>query len=162
MIDWAAIENEYITTGIPQRDLAAKYGVSYRGLCGHCTKGNWVDKRKQYLAKISANIQQKSADGSADLFAGIEEKIVQAVCFLLDATITDAEQSRSAVERRVVIGNLKALAEVFTGARLLPFRLEEMQKRIRKLQAEAEALEGVAKVDSEIKIVFQNADWMAE
>lgn len=60
-IDWQKIKNEYITTEIGYRPLAAKYGVSFRTLTDRAgTKGeNWVELRNLYKnTSVTAVIAQ--------------------------------------------------------------------------------------------------------
>lgn len=61
-IDWIAIKNEYINTGISQRKLAEKYGVSYNTVKAKSSRDNWLKDRKNQYRKITAKVQQKTAE----------------------------------------------------------------------------------------------------
>jgi hypothetical protein len=84
-IDWISIKNEYLNTGISQRKLAEKYGVSFDTLKDKANKERWYEDKKKQHNKITTRTQQKTA-----------EKIVAAevdrVTNLLNLTDTAQEQ----------------------------------------------------------------------
>ena len=64
--DWAKIRAEYITGGISQRKLAAKYGVSETTLMKKAAAENWSKLKKETDSKSIAKAQQKTANAVAD------------------------------------------------------------------------------------------------
>ena len=64
--DWAKIRAEYITGGISQRKLAAKYGVSETTLMKKAAAENWYKHKKETDSKSIAKAQQKTANAVAD------------------------------------------------------------------------------------------------
>lgn len=65
-VDWLKIKTEYINGNVTQRELAKKYGVTLRQISNHATAENWVTEREQFRDKISAEIQQETADKIVD------------------------------------------------------------------------------------------------
>lgn len=60
-IDWNAIETEYITTNIGQRELAKKYGISPSTIGRRCSEEQWISKRERYASRAVAKSIDKSA-----------------------------------------------------------------------------------------------------
>ena len=60
--DWIKIKNEYINTGISQRKLAEKYGISYNTLKDRANKEKWAEQREQQHIRITSRTHQKTAD----------------------------------------------------------------------------------------------------
>jgi hypothetical protein len=58
-VNWDKIKNEYITTNIGQRPLAAKHKVSFNTLKTRANKEKWADQRKEYNNKVTIKTQQK-------------------------------------------------------------------------------------------------------
>lgn len=60
--DWIAIKNEYLNTGISQRDLAEKYEVSFNTLKAKANREGWSKARKKQYHKITTKVQQKTTE----------------------------------------------------------------------------------------------------
>ena len=60
--DWIKIKNEYINTGISQRKLAEKYGISVSTLTKRANKEKWQQAKETQCKKIETALQQKTAD----------------------------------------------------------------------------------------------------
>ena len=60
MADWIAIRAEYETTGIAQRKLAEKHGVSYPTLRDKSKREGWVKSKEETLSRIIATTLQKT------------------------------------------------------------------------------------------------------
>jgi len=70
-IDWVKIRNEYICSGISQRELANKYNLSLSTLSKKAKKEDWVGKRAVQQNKTAAKMRQKSKD------AQVEKRLTQ-------------------------------------------------------------------------------------
>lgn len=65
-VDWLKIKTEYINGDTTQRELAEKYGVTFRQISNHSTAEGWVAEREQHRDRISAEIQQKADEKIAE------------------------------------------------------------------------------------------------
>ena len=61
-VDWVAVKNDYINTGIGQRKLAQKYAISYGTVRARAEKEKWLKHQKAQMRKISALTAQKTAE----------------------------------------------------------------------------------------------------
>lgn len=84
-IDWIAIKNEYINTGISQRKLAKKYDISESTLMQKAMREKWKDEKNEQRSKIEAETKQKVAEIIVDTK-------VDRVTNLLNLTDTAQEQ----------------------------------------------------------------------
>jgi hypothetical protein len=57
--NWDKIRNEYITTTIGQRPLAAKYSISFSTLKDRANKDKWYEQRQDYRNKVATKAEQK-------------------------------------------------------------------------------------------------------
>ena len=62
MPDWVKIRGEYENTGISQRNIAKKYGVSYNTLSKRANREHWAQRRNESEQKINAKIHQKTEE----------------------------------------------------------------------------------------------------
>lgn len=71
--DWAKIRAEYITGGISQRKLAAKYGVSFGTLAQKANAEKWAKQRNETYNKSIIKAQQKKANETASNAVKLEQ-----------------------------------------------------------------------------------------
>lgn len=71
--DWAKIRAEYITGGISQRKLAAKYSVSETTLMKKAAAENWSKLKKETDSKSTAKAQQKKIAVTASNAVKLEQ-----------------------------------------------------------------------------------------
>jgi len=71
--DWAKIRAEYITGGISQRKLAAKYGVSETTLMKKAAAEKWSKLKKETDSKSIAKAQQKKVAVTASNAVKLEQ-----------------------------------------------------------------------------------------
>jgi hypothetical protein len=57
--EWQKIKNEYVTTDIAMRPLAAKHNVSISTLKTRAVKENWTELREKHCAKVDTKVVQK-------------------------------------------------------------------------------------------------------
>jgi len=58
---WTEIELEYVTSieELTLRQLAKKYSISLRNFAKKSKDGNWVEKRRQHINKVSTELEKK-------------------------------------------------------------------------------------------------------
>ena len=72
-IDWTKIRAEYISGGISQRKLAAKYGVSFGTLAQKANAEKWAKQRNETYNKSITKAQQKKANETASNAVKLEQ-----------------------------------------------------------------------------------------
>ena len=132
-MDWAAIKREYITTGISQRALAEKHGVSYRTLRDHAKKEAWFATRAQIRRESDA----KTIENAIDLTAEGEKILREAALEMARRLLGLAKDFKpsSILKAKDITGALRDCREI------LDIRsekdLKEQDARIAKLEREA-------------------------
>ena len=96
-VDWNKIRAEYIT-GVSQRQLAEKYGVSRTMIERHSRNEKWSSERVAARAKVQEKVIQKTAQKAADN-ATIAADIKRKALLLLDRLVDDFAQ-HTATEHR--------------------------------------------------------------
>lgn len=86
-IDWHKAKADYIT-GMSQREIAAKYGVSRTAISKKCVSEHWQKEREKAKAKVTQEVIRKTADAAADnaaTAARIKAKLLQKLEREIDA-----------------------------------------------------------------------------
>jgi transcriptional regulator with XRE-family HTH domain len=96
-VDWNKIRAEYIT-GVSQRQLAEKYGVSRTMIERRSRNEKWSSERVAARAKVQEKVIQKTAQKAADN-ASIAADIKRKALLLLDRLVDDFAQ-HTATEHR--------------------------------------------------------------
>ncbi|MBQ8603896.1 MAG: hypothetical protein IJ410_03510 [Oscillospiraceae bacterium] len=98
-IDWVKIRNEYICSGISQRELANKYNLSLSTLSKRAKKEDWVGKRQVQQNKTAAKMRQKSKD------AQVEKRLTQLerLSRLTDKLIDKVELAMEQLDKYVLM-----------------------------------------------------------
>ena len=65
-LKWEKLEKEYISTKISYRDLAKKHKISERQVMRHGSEHNWVEKRQQFVGKVSAGVEKSLIQTETD------------------------------------------------------------------------------------------------
>lgn len=65
-------EHEYITTNISYRELAKKHEVSRQTIESLGKKEEWTKKRKDYRARLSQNLVEKSMEEDVDKLSNLK------------------------------------------------------------------------------------------
>lgn len=65
-IPWKAIEKEYITTNISQRQLAKKYGISVPALSNHATAEGWVQRKEEFALSVVSRMNAQNGGLASD------------------------------------------------------------------------------------------------
>lgn len=135
MIDWQAVETEYITTKTSYRKLAERYGVDQATVSKRGSDGKWVEKRKQHNSETQAKVL--AADTRKKVSRA--EKLHSAADSLLDKVTAFIEacdpQKVDAQALKHISGVLKDIKDV----QMIRHKgdIQEQQARIDKLRADA-------------------------
>lgn len=134
MIDWQAVETEYITTKISYRKLAEKYGVDQATVSKRGSDGAWVDKRKHHISKTQAQVLEVDTKRKVSR----AKKLHDAADALLDKVtvfIKDCDPQRVDTQAlKHISGVLKDIKDV----QMIRSKgdIQEQQARIAKLRAD--------------------------
>lgn len=161
-VDWKKAEREYITSNITLREMAKEYGTNLSTMRDHCKRGEWVNKREEYAHKVHTKAIQKSAETLGNAQEDFDRQMALALSMLMEKTVEDISNAENIAERRIAVGNLKMIGEIMQSNKSFPRKMEEMQKRIDKMQAETKAIEDGTQVDHDVTIRFENAEWMED
>ena len=72
-IDWTSIKNEYISSEISMRKLAAKHNVDLKSIATHSKQEGWVAQRKEYHNRVQAKTLQNIEDAASNFQAEVSE-----------------------------------------------------------------------------------------
>jgi helix-turn-helix, Psq domain. len=113
MIDWLAIKNEYISTGISQRKLAKKYDVSFYTLQDRARKEHWFDDKTIQHDKIMTETLRKTAEWIADTEAERIAKLTELTDIALKKLEKALENKKNGVyEIRCIVQSLKGIKDI--------------------------------------------------
>lgn len=130
-IGWDDIRNEYISTNISYRKLAAKYGVSERTLTKKAIREQWVALREQRGSKSIQKTIEKTSDKAAERAANL----MTATDKVLRAILKDIEK----IEAADVPYNWKNVTAALKDIKEIQSASEDKQQNILvKLQTELE------------------------
>ena len=138
-MDWEALKQEYITTAISYRKLAAKYNAPLSTLMARGSKEGWVELREQYKSKTTAKIINIASNKQADRMKRLLDVSDQ-----LLAAVEDAVAKFQAGELLLEKGALKSLSGTIKDIKDIQnikteLDIEEQKARIANLKKMAES-----------------------
>lgn len=140
MVDWKAIETEYVTGDISHKELCAKYGICRSTISKKASEDKWTEKRNNHRAKTVAKavnaVGKTQAEQTAKLFA-VSGLMLDKVQSLLEENPELLGDTSAMKDVSVVLKNLKDLLMVKSEA-----DMREQEARIEKLRREAEPEKG--------------------
>lgn len=155
-MDWKEIQAEYIAGSCTYRELAEKYGVSFRTLGARAKRERWADLRRQACDKrVTATIDTVSEAGrevgtqmqaAAVALIGKAMEGIQAI---------DPENAKALKAYSGVLRDLKDVLDVRS-----KLDLDEQAARIEKLRREAQ--EAQSDRTREVRVTFGGAEEWAE
>lgn len=154
-MDWNEIRAEYIAGSCTYRELAEKYGVSFRTLGARAKREGWADLRRQACDKhVTATIDTVSEASQA-----VGTQMQQAAAALIGKTMEgiaaiDPENARALKAYSGVLRDLKDVLDVRS-----KLDLEEQEARIEKLRREAQREQDQTR---EVSVTFGGAAEWAE
>ena len=72
-IDWTSIKNEYISSEISMRKLAAKHNVDLKSIATHSKQEGWVAQRNEYRDRVQAKTLQNIEDAASNFQAEVSD-----------------------------------------------------------------------------------------
>ena len=150
-MDWDAIRNEYIMTQISQRDLAAKWGVSYRTLSKRSINEGWVDLRCQACKDRVAKSVEKIAEQQADVDSQVHDAALELLTAFRSSVAAAAETIMPPSMLKDYASALSSIQKTLRFGQT-ELDIQEQKARIEKLRREA--LEDDSS-DSEITVILE-------
>jgi hypothetical protein len=86
-IPWQKLENEYISSKLSYKDLSDKYKVPKRQIERYASEHKWVQKRKEIVGEVSANVKKAIVQKETDKQIGKLDAIADAVDILRDEVL---------------------------------------------------------------------------
>ncbi len=103
MADWLKIRNEYVSGSISYRKLAEKYGVSVNTLTRKAVDGKWKEDREKQYSRITAKVQQKTAEVVSTKEANRIGRILSAA----DTLLEKLEEAATQLDTHIVTNKVK-------------------------------------------------------
>lgn len=145
MYDWESIRAEYIATDISYKDLAAKYGVSYRQITQRGRDEDWAGGREKRRKKIANKAIDIAAKESSERQARSMLNLMSAADKLSKRLIDDVDMLDGARDVSDIAKALKyaadTLAQVYgiqTPAQIHRQRMDEEKLKIERERFELE------------------------
>ncbi|MBQ8504555.1 MAG: hypothetical protein IJ491_09820 [Clostridia bacterium] len=109
-VRWEVLENEYISTRISYKDLAAKHKITQRQVEKYGSEHNWVQKRRDFIGEVSENVKNTLINDETkkqlDYLAEIGEaskRIIEAVTEAVNDKDQFYKRSFYSVEKNEVV-----------------------------------------------------------
>lgn len=137
VIDWSAIEADYITGNLSYRQIAQKYNIDNNTIANRGKLEHWVERRKDYKNKFTAKLIQNAEKS--------ELKLMEKVCNVADKLLKVLDKTADKMIETTEKGELvhPSLIKPMTAALK---DIKEIQNRpteadIREQEARIKALE---------------------
>jgi hypothetical protein len=111
MPDWLKIRNEYVSGSISYRKLAEKYGVSVNTLTRKAVDGKWKEDREKQYSRITAKVQQKTAEVVYTKEANRIGRILSAA----DTLLAKLEDAATQLDTHIVTNKVKTKVVTYNG-----------------------------------------------
>ena len=111
--DWEAIKTEYVTTKISQRNLADKYGVSFRQISRMCANEKWVEARRKFVSDMTAKTIEKIEKDQANHLARLITATTKAVDVAMEAFEDEKQFNRYIITEGLGQGETETDEKVF-------------------------------------------------
>ena len=160
--DWAKIEREYVTGNGSLEDIADKHHINVTTVSKRSTKGGWVQKRQDYRTGKASKLNEKAIEMQVDRYKRVQETIDKALDIALDRLIVLAEV-KNLKDAKLLADTLKSVQDITQSKDSFPKKLNELDAKIKKLSAEADALDKAKDVmEGGLKVEWTNGEWMNE
>lgn len=166
--DWEKLKIEYITGHISQRELAAKYSVSYSTIRNRSIKEKWVEEKKQHGSTVVANAKKKIAKKQVEMLAEeyqiacdfvklIEKTLKKETNFEEITTFMGEAYKTGRIDTKSILNAANALQKFMDIKRVCSDHqtIQERQQHeiaLKRLQIEEKRAQKEEKTDSEIHI----------
>lgn len=161
--DWHKISREYITGDCSLEELSKKHNISVLTIRKHSAKGRWVEERERYRNDRGTLLTKKAHEMAQKRNNRAEERIDEMLDKLMDGIAEDVENCKGIKERQICLSNIKTAQEVLQSKKSFPKKLSELEAKIKKLSAEADALDKAKDVmEGGLTVEWKNGEWMDE
>ena len=131
--DWETIKTEYIANDISLRAIAEKHGISRLTVEKHSKEEGWVKLRKEYRARLGAEIRRKTCNKRAKELADLLEASYM-ICDRIINALGDPQQfNRYLVTRGTGGGNFETVETVFS--KIDTKAIKEMTQALRAVES---------------------------
>ena len=143
MYDWETIRAEYIASDISYKDLAAKYGVSYRQITQRGRDEDWAGGREKRRKKIASKAIDIAAKESAERQARSMTNLMAAADKLSQRLISDVDMLDGARDVSDIAKALKYAADTLAQVYGIqtPAQIHRQKMDEERLKLERERLE---------------------
>ena len=141
MYDWEKIRAEYIATDISYKDLAAKYGVSYKQITTHGQDEKWGEARRKVREKAANNADSIIAAQKARSLANImlaADKLADRIQTNVDILDSARDTSDIAKALKYTIDTIHQVYGIQTPAQLHRQKMDEERLALDKQRLEME------------------------
>ena len=139
--DWETIRAEYIATDISYKDLAAKYGVSYKQITTHGQDEKWGEARRKVREKAANKAESIIAAQKARSLANImlaADKLADRIQTNVDILDNARDTSDIAKALKYTIDTIHQVYGIQTPAQLHRQKMDEERLALDKQRLEME------------------------
>lgn len=141
MYDWETIRAEYIATDISYKDLASKYGVSYKQITTRGHDEKWAADRKKVREKAANRAADIVARQKAKSLANVmlaADKLADRIALTVDVLDNARDTSDIAKALKYTIDTISQVYGIQTPAQLHRQRMDEEKLKIERERFELE------------------------
>lgn len=141
MYDWETIRAEYIATDISYKDLAAKYGVSYKQITTRGHDEKWAADRKKVREKAANRAADIVAKQKAKSLANVmlaADKLADRIALTVDVLDNARDTSDIAKALKYTIDTISQVYGIQTPAQLHRQKMDEEKLKIERERFELE------------------------
>lgn len=136
MVDWQAIKTEYITTATSYRELAKKYGISYKTISVKGKDEGWVELRSQFVVKTHSEILDAISEQQVDRaarFKTVADKLLDKIEAIVDSVEPEGINPKSLRSLTAAVKDLKEIQGIKSN-----LDMQEQQARIDNLRRQVD------------------------
>lgn len=158
--DWRKVEREYTTGDCSLEELAEKFHINVTTVRKNSAKGRWTEKREQFRSMKGTKLNEKATEMATKRYQKVQDTIDEAMNIALERLLSFAEV-KSLKDAKLLMDTLKGAQEIVQGRSSFPKKIAELDAKIKKLSAEADALDKAKDVmEGGIKVEWTNGEWM--
>lgn len=141
MYDWETIRAEYIATDISYKDLASKYGVSYKQITTRGHDEKWAADRKKVREKAANRAADIVARQKAKSLANVmlaADKLADRIALTVDVLDNARDTSDIAKALKYTIDTISQVYGIQTPAQIHRQKMDEERLKIERERFELE------------------------
>lgn len=148
---WEKLEKEYISTKISYRDLAKKHKISERQVMRHGSEHNWVEKRRQFVGKVSAEVEKSLIQNETDKQVRELTAIGEAADILKDEILKACRDPKQLYKRSFYNTDIHEVVEYET-TKIDGNALNQLVRALDKLTDIIRDVKGIEKNENDKKV----------